>query len=352
MSAPDQHICVLCNAKFKSKSVLQEHFRKHGKELDLQGRPLNRDDMTYITQCDICLITFNKTSTAINHRFKVHPNAPIKFYCHYCGKLFPVKTHRDNHQLSHDISESERKEDHRKCKECNVLFYNEKALKYHYRCVHQTMAHLLQPLTTSPPNNKVKINSMNNMINMYYCHLCGIEYLRKYNLQRHLKRIHMQNDDVPLPADVIKCTVCSAVFCNRKAYAVHNRYHNPSDLYIIAEEQKHNIIKKEFDIKVETTTNKHVRLKNPKRQRRCRWKNVEAKEIKLEMKQEVKQEIKEIKQEYMSFSDDEAACTNGSTSPVTSREIWCWNKEFPSANDSFFDNCEKIPSVFQENSVT
>lgn len=79
---------------------------------------------------------------------------------------------------------------------------------------------------------------------------------------------------------------------------------------------------------------------------------MEEKEIKPETKQEVKQEIKEIKQEYMSFSDDEAECADGSTSPETSREIWCWNKEFSSANDSFFDNCEKIPSVFQENSVT
>lgn len=55
------------------------------------------------------------------------------------------------------------------------------------------MAHLLQPLTTSPSNNVVaKINSVNNVISGYYCHLCGIEYLRKHNLQRHLRNIHLQ----------------------------------------------------------------------------------------------------------------------------------------------------------------
>lgn len=49
-----------------------------------------------------------------------------------------------------------------------------------------------------------------------------------------------------MPADVIKCTVYSAIFSNKDAYANHNKYYNSSDLYIITDllqEQKHNISK-------------------------------------------------------------------------------------------------------------
>lgn len=48
-----------------------------------------------------------------------------------------VQNHRDNHQMSHDATESENKDEHRKCEECNVIFYNEKALNYHYRSIHK-----------------------------------------------------------------------------------------------------------------------------------------------------------------------------------------------------------------------
>lgn len=43
------------------------------------------------TQCDMCGQTFDSITATIRHRFKVHPNSPTKFYCHYCGMQFPVK---------------------------------------------------------------------------------------------------------------------------------------------------------------------------------------------------------------------------------------------------------------------
>jgi len=52
------------------------------------------------------------------------------------------------------------------------------------------MVHLFQPIATPPPSNKIKFNSMNDAMNVYYCHLCGVEYVVKFNLQQHLERIH------------------------------------------------------------------------------------------------------------------------------------------------------------------
>lgn len=80
---------------------------------------------------------------------------------------------------------------------------------------------------------------------------------------------------------------------------------------------------------------------------------MKVKETKQEMKQEIKEEIKEeINQECTSSFDDNSACTNVSSSPTTSRDIWRWNKGFPPANDSRLDHCEKVPSAFEENSIT
>ncbi|XP_014485532.1 PREDICTED: zinc finger and SCAN domain-containing protein 10-like [Dinoponera quadriceps] len=317
MSAKDQYPCVLCNAKFKSKDLLQEHFRKHGKELDMRGKPIASGYFKN-TKCDICGTSFVTTSAAIRHRFKKHPNAHTKFYCHYCGKHFPLEIHRDHHQLSHDKSESERKEQHRKCEECNVLFYNAKALRYHYRC-HKSMEHLLQPIITPPPSNKVKINSMNDVLSVYYCHLCGVEYLSKFNLQRHLKDRHMQDREMIMSVDVIKCTVCTAVFCSKKAFNAHNKFHQPNAV-AISEQQRHNVTKINLDCdrRIETVADKYISRSNASKRQLSKKRIVELKEIKQEIKEEVKQEIKE---ELISSSDDELVYINDSVNPVTSRKI-------------------------------
>lgn len=51
---------------------------------------------------------------------------------------------------------------------------------------------MLQPVPTPPPSNKIKVNSMNDALSVYYCHLCGVEYVIKFNLQKHLEKVHNQ----------------------------------------------------------------------------------------------------------------------------------------------------------------
>ncbi|XP_053985386.1 zinc finger protein 473-like isoform X1 [Hylaeus volcanicus] len=311
MSAKRQHKCVLCDSKLESKEALQAHFRKHAnKEIDTRGRAVKTNKKAD-TQCDMCGQAFDSITATIRHRFKVHPNSPTKFYCHYCGMQFPLKTHRDNHQASHDSSESERKEQHRKCEDCDVLFYNEKALDYHYRSIHKRMVHLFKPIATPPPSNKIKVNSMNDALSVYYCHLCGAEYVIKFNLQQHLERAHTQEEREAVPEDLIKCTVCAALFCSKRAYEVHNSYHQPDDLYVTSEEQRLQTVTKvdqDFDIRrVEGVADKYVpKVNAPKRPAN------NGNKIKKIQKIEVKDT-----EDYHSSDDDSEGCipTNESSDP-------------------------------------
>ncbi|XP_012277737.1 zinc finger protein 236 [Orussus abietinus] len=266
----EEHSCVLCDSKLESKEALQKHFRKHAnKEIDTRGRPVKKSK-TDDANCDICGQSFDTITQTIRHRFKMHPNSPTKFYCHHCGKQFPLKTHRDSHLASHDPLEDYRKEDHRKCADCDVWFTNQKAMDYHYRSVHKRIVRLFQPIATPPPSNKIKVNSMNDALSVYYCHLCGTEYVVKFNLQQHLEKAHTKEEREAVPEDLIKCTMCAALFCSKKAYEAHNNYHQPDDLYVTSEEQRLQTVTKvdqDFDIRrVETVADKYVPKTNlPKR---------------------------------------------------------------------------------------
>lgn len=223
---------------------------------------------------------------------------------------FPLKTHRDNHLISHDPSESEQRERHRKCEDCDVTFYNEKALDYHHRSIHKRMVHFFQPIATPPPSNKIKVNSMNDAHSVYYCHLCGAEYIIKFNLQQHLEKAHTREEREAVPQDLIKCTVCAALFCSKKAYDVHNIYHHPDDLYVTSEEQRLQTVTKvdqDFDIRrVEGVAEKYVpKIGTAKRPAKSWNKATKSKKTKTTEKAE---------KDFLSSSDDSSGTSESSGS--------------------------------------
>ncbi|XP_011695609.1 PREDICTED: zinc finger protein 197-like isoform X2 [Wasmannia auropunctata] len=282
------------------------------KEIDGRGRPI-KARKNENTQCDICNQSFDSMRATIRHRFKAHPNSPTKFHCSYCGKQFPLKNHRDNHQMLHDATESENKDQHRKCDECNVLFYNEKALDYHNKSIHKRMVHIFHPIATPPPSNKIKLNSMNDALSVYYCHLCGVEYVIKFNLQQHLEKMHTKKERDTMPDDLIKCTVCAAMFCNKRAYNVHNAYHSPDDLYVTSEEQRMQTVTKidqDFDIRrVEPVAEKYVPRSSVfqrKTNHRIKPYNDQKTEIKVEIKRERSESLDDIAGTINESSDSES----------------------------------------------
>lgn len=277
-----KHTCVLCNSELNSKEELQEHFRKHAnKEIDNKGRPYkpktpasksikqppaNRSGASKLSVakpgdivCDVCGQYFESVTVAIQHKFRKHPESAAKHFCPYCGMQFPLKINHDKHLAEHP---DEKPSKMFPCTDCGVTFYNEEAHSYHTRSTHQRIVALYQPVATPPPTKKIKVNNAGEAQSVYYCHLCGFEYIVKFNLQKHLERQHSEEERNKVPEDLLKCTTCDALFYNKKAYDNHNMYHKPDDLYVTSEAQRLQIISRvdqDFDIRrVQTTAEKFI----------------------------------------------------------------------------------------------
>jgi len=89
----------------------------------------------------------------------------------------------------------------------------------------------------------------------------------KIQIHIFLQYVVSQKERDTIPDDLIKCTVCSALFCNKKAYNVHNSYHHPDDLYVTSEQQRMQTVTKidqDFDIRrVESTAERYIPRSNP-----------------------------------------------------------------------------------------
>ncbi|XP_066997549.1 zinc finger and BTB domain-containing protein 16-A isoform X1 [Anabrus simplex] len=287
MAPPDalNHICVLCNSKLESKEALQEHFRKHAnKEIDSKGRPgkptvppnkgvkpaaSNRvsklSNKPGEITCDVCGQEFDNVTVAIQHKFRKHPESAAKHFCPYCGMQFPLKYNRDKHLLDHPGGAPSKLYP---CPDCGVVFYNEDAQAYHTKSTHKRIVALFKPVATPPPSKKIKVNNAGEAQSVYYCHLCGFEYIVKFNLQKHLERQHAEEERNRVPEDLIKCTTCDALFYNKKAYDNHNMYHKPDDLYVTSEEQRLQTVSRvdqDFDIRrVQNAAEKFIPVYRPR----------------------------------------------------------------------------------------
>lgn len=69
------------------------------------------------------------------------------------------------------------------CRYCDVTFETQNAIDFHEKCVHGLQQKLLMPTAVPPPSKKIRMNNSNEASTIYYCHLCGTEYMIKYNLQ-------------------------------------------------------------------------------------------------------------------------------------------------------------------------
>uniref|UniRef100_A0A1B6MTL9 C2H2-type domain-containing protein n=1 Tax=Graphocephala atropunctata TaxID=36148 RepID=A0A1B6MTL9_9HEMI len=266
------HTCVLCNTSLESKEALKEHFRKHAnKEIDGKGRPVGPNGESVIDvskfrgrgyekgsaskfvdgviTCDVCGEKFKCNTTAIQHKFRKHPASSIKYYCPQCGMQFPLKIHRDKHLAEHSPTNSRLTVP---CNDCGEKFFNRNALEYHSKSTHQRIIALYQPVLTPPPSKKIKVNNAGDPQSVYYCHLCGFEYIVKFNLQKHLEKQHTKEERDNAPMDLVKCTTCDALFYSQRAYQNHNMYHKPDDLYVTSEQQRLQTVTRvdqDFDIR-------------------------------------------------------------------------------------------------------
>jgi len=78
--------------------------------------------------------------------------------------------------------------------------------------------------------------------------------------------IILQKERNDMPDDLIKCKMCAALFCNKRAYNIHNAYHQPDDLYVSSEKQRTQMVTKidqDFDIRrVQALADKYMPRSN------------------------------------------------------------------------------------------
>lgn len=207
----------------------------------MRGRPVKKRN-NVDTRCDVCGVSFDSIPSTIRHRFKMHPNS-TKFYCSYCGMQFPLKVNALWYFLLSFSSlflyiiismclyritgiiikcrttqlKARIKMNTENAK--SVMWYfttrrhwitiivpfikgsdlpiDPSSRIYIYEFIiwlvlFFRMVYIFQPIATPPPSNKIKLNSMNDALSVYYCHLCGVEYVIKFNLQQHLEKMHTQ----------------------------------------------------------------------------------------------------------------------------------------------------------------
>ena len=207
------HKCVMCETSLGSKQELQDHFRLHANgTIDMKGKLVkgkqpptaviqtkntNNKEANETTKvfvkdqisCDVCQEAFETVTIAIQHKFRKHPNSNVKYYCGFCGKQYPLEICKSNH-IKADHKNDRRTNKIYKCKDCTAEFYNVEAIKYHIRSSHQRVIALMNPVATLGPSKKIKMNISGEPSSVYYCHLCGQEYMVKFNLQKHLETNH------------------------------------------------------------------------------------------------------------------------------------------------------------------
>eukprot|EP00090_Calanus_glacialis_P006176 TRINITY_DN14846_c0_g1_i1.p1 TRINITY_DN14846_c0_g1~~TRINITY_DN14846_c0_g1_i1.p1 ORF type:complete len:379 (-),score=123.21 TRINITY_DN14846_c0_g1_i1:63-1199(-) len=250
-SKQSSHKCVMCEANLSSKAELQAHFRLHANgEIDMKGRctksleatkpehnvsskvapTAGAKEIVWIS-CDVCQESFETVTLAIQHKFRKHPNSNKKYYCGFCGRQYPLEICRENH-IKSDHKKDTRGKQIYKCKDCTAEFFTVDAIKYHIRSSHQRVTALINPTATFGPSKKIKMNISGEPNSVFYCHLCGHEYMVKFNLQKHLEANHTAEERNGPPEQLIKCKLCEAMFYNKKAWDSHNLLHTPNDLYI------------------------------------------------------------------------------------------------------------------------
>ena len=214
-SAPTvaNHKCVMCEKVMESKQELQDHFRLHANgTIDMKGKVVTKPKLTPVNiktvpnnikkvpgsnissriSCDVCQEQFDTVTIAIQHKFRKHPNSNVKYFCGFCGKQFPLEICKVNHIKTEHLADKRTSKIY-KCKDCTAVFYKEDAIKYHIRSSHQRVTALINPVATLGPSKKIKMNISGEPSSVYYCHLCGQEYMVKFNLQKHLEANHTPN---------------------------------------------------------------------------------------------------------------------------------------------------------------
>lgn len=243
-------ICTFCKCRLGSQEQLRAHFLKHGSDSRLSKNPDeaagSRLDGTTIQliECEWCPETFTTMSKAIEHKYRKHNYDSKNYFCTLCGRLFPLKVALEQHQALEHKNDKEMNVPRLDfiCGFCGTAFSSQVAMELHVKTAHNLEKRMMAHPFIPSPSKKVRLNQAGEIISIYYCHLCGSEYMLKFNLLKHIEDHHPYEDRCAVPEDLLKCSTCDSVFYTKKAFDTHNIHHKPEDLYVTSEEHRLNIV--------------------------------------------------------------------------------------------------------------
>ncbi|XP_038105431.1 zinc finger protein 354A [Culex quinquefasciatus] len=242
VAAKKMFVCTFCQSRFDCHGKLRVHFLKHG-STQVTGKNPERSALVLI-ECEWCPETFTTMSKAIEHKYRKHNYEAKNYFCKLCGRLFPLRVALEQHQaLEHkgETVEEDPRQDF-SCGFCGTAFSAQDALELHVRTAHNLEKRMMAHPFVPTPSKKVRLNQAGEIISIYYCHLCGSEYMLKFNLLKHIEDHHPYEERCAIPEDLLKCSTCDSMFCTKKAFDAHNVHHKPEDLYVTSEEHRLNIV--------------------------------------------------------------------------------------------------------------
>ncbi|KAL9881118.1 zinc finger Y-chromosomal protein-like [Glossina fuscipes fuscipes] len=205
IAAAMQLICDICEAQFKSWSLLRDHFK------------LTHNQAPYVKCCDS---TFHATSTLVQH-INWHKNPNI-YRCNTCGKKMRSQNGLTRHLgIAHgeDLDMLQRF----KCKKCSRGFRSRKLYEKHVKSHVQGSdfsCHVCNKKYNNSNNLRRHIESIHENIYFFVCDVCGKQFKSKGSFERHCRE-HQGIIEPPL-----QCPLCLVWLKNRHSLRLHELNHN------------------------------------------------------------------------------------------------------------------------------
>ncbi|XP_074094154.1 uncharacterized protein LOC141524278 isoform X2 [Cotesia typhae] len=225
---PDALKCEICQKSFKTQFQLLRHNRlKHAREEDITTRNF---------PCDLCPKRFPDQNSLAKHR-KTH-TGDRPFQCLECQDTFPTAPALRRHMSSHNPESKPLP-----CIYCGRRFLDKPALEKHEKshlAAEQQRGHVCDICnkTFMTPTDLMVHKKNHDPDKKFDCEVCGREFNRLNNLQRHMM-VHQQQQQGQ-SQEILSCDVCGITYKFMSSLTRHmvTSHMNPEKLRQQAEEQR------------------------------------------------------------------------------------------------------------------